>query len=139
MNEFDQFVKHVLGIKHYARYTDDFVVISHDREYLQRLIPLLQNFLEKNLLLQIHPHKISIRKYSDGIDFLGYVILPHCRLIRKRTWKRIQRKFREKVAAYNNGKITRESLNRSLQSYLGILSHANTHELQELLINSILL
>src|SRR5580704_9926506 len=97
MNHFDQFMKHVLKVKYYARYTDDFIVVSHNRLYLENLIQPIQHFLQQNLFLNLHPKKISIRKYSQGVDFLGYVILPYCRLIRKRTWKRILRRFRAKA------------------------------------------
>lgn len=129
MNEFDNFVKHVLKVKYYARYTDDFVVVSHNRKYLCDLIPIFQEFLGKHLMLRVHPQKISIRRYSTGIDFLGYVILPHCRLIRKRTWKRMQRKFNAKIKDFRQDKISNDGIERSLSSYLGILSHADTYDL----------
>ena len=135
MNSFDQFMKHDLKVENYARYTDDFIIVSHDRIYLENLIRPIQDFLRDKLLLNLHPKKISIRKYSHGIDFLGYVILPYCRLIRKRTWKRMLRKFRAKVKDFRQGKISEETLNQSLQSYLGILSHGDTHELGEFLKN----
>ena len=135
MNAFDQFMKHDMKIKHYVRYTDDFIVVSHDKAYLENLILPIQNFLQKHLLLNLHPKKIEIRKYSHGIDFLGYVILPYCRLIRKRTWKRMMRKFRAKTKDLREGKMSEESLNQSLQSYLGILSHADTGDIAEILKN----
>jgi len=36
MNEFDQFAKHVLKIKYYIRYADDFVILSTDKDYILR-------------------------------------------------------------------------------------------------------
>jgi len=135
MNEFDQFVKHELRVKQYARYTDDFVIISENKEYLKNLLSPIQTFLKDKLELTLHPNKIEIRKYAQGVDFLGYVILPHCQLIRKRTWKRTLRKFRAKIQDHKQGKISAENLNQSLQSYLGVLSHANSHKLQEHLKN----
>ena len=135
MNHFDQFMKHDLKVENYARYTDDFIIVSHDRAYLENLIQLIQDFLQNRLLLNLHPKKIMIRKYSHGIDFLGYVILPYYRLIRKRTWKRMLRKFRAKAKDFRHGKISEENLNQSLQSYLGILSHADTYDISEFLKN----
>ena len=41
MNEFDQFMKHQLKTCFYARYTDDFIVVSEDQEYLLSLIPII--------------------------------------------------------------------------------------------------
>lgn len=87
MDKFDQYVKHVLKVKHYARYTDDFVIVSESREYLLSLLPQLSDFLNKELKLNMHPNKVEIRKYSEGIDFLGYVIFPHYTKVRKRTVK----------------------------------------------------
>jgi len=139
MNIFDQFMKHGMKIEHYARYTDDFIIISHDKTYLENLIQPIDNFLKNNLRLNLHPNKIEIRKYSHGVDFLGYIILPHCKLIRKRTLKRILRKFKIKVEDFRSNKISEDSLNQSLQSYLGILLHADAHELGEYLKNQKLL
>jgi RNA-directed DNA polymerase len=135
MNEFDQFIKHTLKVKWYARYTDDFVIVSKDKEYLEQLLKPIQDFLDNKLRLNLHPQKIEVRKYSHGIDFLGYVILPYHRLIRKRTWKRMLRKFKASVRDHRNGIIPEEKVQQSLQSYLGILSHADAHELEENLKN----
>ncbi len=74
MNELDQFVKHVLQVKNYARYTDDFVILANNREYLETLIPKIENFLKTRLALSLHPNKVSIRSYRQGVDFLGYVL-----------------------------------------------------------------
>src|SRR5579859_5123331 len=63
MNEFDQFVKHKLKIKHYVRYTDDFIVVSNSLNYLKALLPKMREFLANNLTLELHPNKINVRKY----------------------------------------------------------------------------
>ncbi|MFA4995528.1 MAG: reverse transcriptase/maturase family protein [Patescibacteria group bacterium] len=135
MNEFDQFIKHKLKIRHYARYTDDFVIVSNDHAYLESLIPEIQFFLEINLKLKLHPNKVSIRKIRQGIDFLGYVVFPNHRLLRTKTKRRIFAKLRKRVAEFKAGLISRNVLDQSLNSYLGALSHASTHELQEELKN----
>jgi retron-type reverse transcriptase len=129
MNEFDQFVKQALLVKNYARYTDDFVIVSDDRTYLETLLPLIQEFLKDKLRLELHPKKITIRKYHEGIDFLGYVIFPHHIKLRSKTKRKIPRKIRERIRLYKNGVITEASLRSSLASYLGVLSHANAYEL----------
>ncbi len=87
MNEFDQFVKHGLKIKNYVRYTDDFIIISQNEDYLKQIIPALQNFLSEKLELGLHPKKITIKKFHQGIDFLGYVNFPQHRLLRTKTKK----------------------------------------------------
>lgn len=123
MNEFDQFVKHTLKIKQYIRYTDDFIIVSEDERYLRDLLPFIGAFLDSHLHLVLHPHKVSIRKYRQGIDFLGYVVLPHHRVLRTKTKRRMIRKLEENATE------------QSLQSYLGVLSHANAFRLAQLLRN----
>lgn len=135
MNEFDQFAKHRLKLKHYARYTDDFLVISKDREYLKKLVPQIQDFLKNKLSLELHPGKVGIFKFHQGIDFLGYVALPHYRVLRKNTQRRVFRKVKERVGQYRNDTVSENNLNQSLQSYLGVLSHANTYKLENELKN----
>ncbi|MFA5961946.1 MAG: reverse transcriptase domain-containing protein [Parcubacteria group bacterium] len=135
MNELDQFVKHELKIKHYARYTDDFVIVSNSQEFLSNILNPVGRFIEEKLSLKLHPGKVSIRKCKQGIDFLGYVTLPHCRALRTKTKKRIFKKLQERILEYKASKRNEKSLNQCLQSYLGVLSHADAYDLEQELLN----
>ena len=131
MNELDQFIKQTLREKYYVRYTDDFVIVHHDRNHLVELKDKIEQFLNERLLLKLHPDKVEIRKYSQGIDFLGYVSLPHMRVMRTQTKRRIMRKLDQKLFALKNGSISEESFLQAFASYMGVLKHANTHGIQE--------
>jgi retron-type reverse transcriptase len=135
MNELDQFVKHELKVKYYARYTDDFVIVSSDRAYLAQLIEPINRFLGEHLMLELHPKKVGIRTDRQGIDFLGYVTLPHYVSVRTKTKRRIFRKLKERVSDFRSDIITKETLLGSLRSYLGVFSHADAHETEEELMN----
>ncbi|MCX6720660.1 MAG: reverse transcriptase/maturase family protein [Candidatus Staskawiczbacteria bacterium] len=135
LNEFDQFIKHKLKVKNYVRYTDDFVIISNDKTYLENLIASISSFLSDKLSLKLHPKKVSICKFRQGIDFLGYIVLPHYRLLRTKTKNRIIKKLKNRVEEYKNKIIDKKSLEQSLNSYLGVLSHADTHGLEQYLKN----
>jgi len=130
MNEFDQFMKHKMRIKHYLRYSDDFIILSDDIDYLKNLVFVMQKFLEENLHLRLHGNKIIFRTHRQGIDFLGYVVFPHHKTLRTKTKKRIMRKIKEKYDKLKNGKVTEEHFRGSLQSYLGILKHCRGHKIQ---------
>lgn len=132
---FDQFVKHRLKVKYYARYTDDFVVVSDNEEYLQNVLSAMRMFLAEALKLDLHPEKISIRKYTSGIDFLGYVVLPYHIKLRTKTKRRMLRKLKEQVRGYKRGEISEIRLKASLQSYLGVLSHADAYQMSNDLKN----
>ena len=136
MNKLDQFVKHTLRVKYYARYTDDFVIVSEDRKYLESLIPKISKFLHTQLTLSLHPNKVFIRKYRQGVDFLGYVALPRHIRVRQNTERRIFKKLRERVKGFKTGSVTKISLFSSLKSYLGVLSHADAHEVAQELKNN---
>ena len=135
MNEFDQFMKHELKVKHYVRYTDDFALVADSPEYLRNCIPPITAFLADRLALRLHPQKIITRSLYQGIDFLGYVIFSKHRLLRTKTKRRIFAKLARRVAEHRAGRIPRSALEQSLQSYLGVLSHADSHKLKEELLN----
>ncbi len=129
MNELDQFVKHKLDIKYYLRYADDFMFLSNDKKQLEKYIDPLTKFLTGTLKLELHPKKIIFRRLDWGIDFLGYIVLPHYILPRTKTKKRVFEKLRQK--------IRKENFEQSLQSYLGYLGHTNSYKLTQQLKNQI--
>lgn len=135
LNEFDQFIKHTLKIKHYIRYTDDFVTVAESRENLESLLQPIRTFLRAHLHLDLHPRKVTIRKYGQGIDFLGYILLPYHRALRTKTKRRMVRKLTERIERCKAGEQTPENVDQSLQSYLGVLSHADCYRLSQDLQN----
>lgn len=123
LNELDQFVKHKLKEKYYLRYCDDFIILGENKRHLENIIFPIGRFIKEKLKLDLHPDKIILRKYRQGFDFLGYVVLPHHRVLRTKTKKRILRKIREKKFLLREELISEKSFDQSLQSYLGILKH----------------
>lgn len=129
LDQLDKFIKHELHLKCYLRYADDFVILHKNRDFLWKIVSRIDRFLQEKFKLHLHPQKISVRKLKQGIDFLGYVCLPHSRVIRTKTKKRMFRKFQKRKEEMLAGKRTSESLNQSAQSYLGMLQHANSYRL----------
>lgn len=127
LNKLDQFVKHKLRQKYYLRYCDDFIILDRSREKLLNIIPKVEAFLVKRLHLALHPDKITIRKINQGVDFLGYVVLSHYRVLRTRTKRRILRKIRNKRISQSG-----------LQSYFGALGHCQGYRIREQIIKLIL-
>lgn len=117
MNEFDQFVKHRLKAKYYIRYADDFVFLSHDKGWLEGVLPRAAEFLQTELKLKLHPGKVFISTLSSGVDFLGWVHFPDHRVLRTVTKRRMFVKIK------GNPHEAR------IASYLGLLSHGNAGKL----------
>ncbi len=125
MNEFDQFVKRRLKVRHYIRYADDFVFMHSDREYLEGILPQIDDFLQINLKLSLHPGKVSIKTLASGVDFLGWVHFPDHRVLRTATKKRMLRLLRQ------------SSSDERRASYTGLLSHGNMYKLNRRLFGMI--
>lgn len=119
MNELDQFIKHKLRAKYYVRYADDFVILSDTRESLENILPLISEFLNDRLKLSLHPNKVYIKTFASGVDFLGWTFFPTHKVIRTTTQRRMFRRVKE------------HPTNETLQSYLGLLTHGNAHELSQ--------
>ncbi|OHA56834.1 MAG: hypothetical protein A2114_02025 [Candidatus Vogelbacteria bacterium GWA1_51_14] len=111
----DQYVKRVLRVKYYLRYADDFILIDADREKLENFLVLIKLFLDEKLKLVLHKDKIMISKFSDGVDFLGYVIFPYHQVLRTKTKRR---------AFKNVNKV-------NLPSYLGLLKHCRGRAIEK--------
>ncbi len=83
MNELDQFIKHTLRCRCYVRYVDDFVLLARTKEQLVRWYQQIECFLAAKLRLKLKPD-YRLRPVSNGADFLGYIVRPGYRLVRKR-------------------------------------------------------
>lgn len=130
MNELDQYIKRQLKAKYCLRYCDDFIILDCEPQYLLELVSGIGEFLEEHLKLNLHPNKIILRKYRQGIDFLGYVVLPHHRMLRTKTKRRVIRKVIKRKDEFDDGLVSEESFRQSLHSYLGMISHCNGYDLE---------
>lgn len=134
LTEFDHFVKGHLKIKHYGRYVDDIILIHKDKKYLRALIPILAEYLKKNVKLMLHPEKIYFQHYSKGVKFLGAVIKPYRIYIANRTkgnfFRAIERQ-NEIARDHKPSMEERERFRSSINSYLGIMKHFKTYNLRK--------
>mgnify|MGYP001600489241 CR=1 FL=1 len=123
MNEFDQFVKHKLKVRHYIRYADDFVILSENKIYVENLIPVISHFLNQELQLQLHQNKVFIKTLNSGVDFLGWVHFFDHRVLRTMTKRRMFKRIQE------NPKT------ETINSYLGLLGHGNSYKIKNKIID----
>ena len=132
LDPLDKFAKHKLKAKYYLRYADDFVFLSNNPNELMGYLVEANQFLKTKIKLNIHPNKIHLRKLNWGIDYVGYVALPHYTIPRRKTVERITKRVGYLLSIGNN-----DALAKSLPSYLGYLQHASSHKLMAQLDRSI--
>jgi hypothetical protein len=93
---------------------------ADDKTYLEELLPKMELFLNTKLKLLLHEHKVYIKTYATGVDFLGWIHFPYHRQIRTTT--------KRKIIAKLKGHPKRETIS----SYRGLLDHGDTYELQKI-------
>lgn len=124
MNVIDQYIKRVLKCRYYGRYVDDLIIVSADRKKLLSMVKDIQNVLEKELGLELHMGKLHISEVRRGVEFLGTFIKPWRSYVSRKTLSRMQLKIRQ----FDYGKP--QKILRSVNSYLGFLSHTKSYRLR---------
>ncbi len=129
LNELDQFVKHILRVKQYIRYVDDFVIFSTSKAELERHKHNINIFLRKRLFLELHPEKSKILYLHRGVEFLGIKIFPHHKLIKKRNLQKFKRKLKTFISEYNEGFVDYDTIYDSVEGWHAYAKNANAHNL----------
>ncbi len=134
LNDLDQYIKHGLKAKYYIRYVDDFVILHESKEQLEKWKDEINLFLKEKLKIELHPSKSNVLRLSSGINFLGFRIFYHYKLIRKSNLKNSERKFNNLRILFDEEVIGREKALESLEGWLAYCSHANTYKYRKHLI-----
>jgi retron-type reverse transcriptase len=129
LNELDYYIKHILKAKYYIRYVDDFVILHPNKKRLEYSMKHIKLFLPC-LKIQLHPEKSSIIPLRNGVNFLGYRVFFHHRLLRERNLKTFKKKLEANIELYKNQEITLERLNCRIQGWTGHAKFANTFTLR---------
>lgn len=116
LDALDQFVKHRIGARHYIRYVDDFVLLHESPQWLNDTRGRIEAFLAERLHAQLNPRKTILQPIDRGIDFVGQVIKPWRRSIRRRTVSAAI----ERITAAGE-----EDLLATANSYFGLLRQAS--------------
>ena len=124
-----QWIERVIGQRQYIRYVDDFVLLGLARDVLKRTVPRIRLFLSERLKLELHPQKVVLRAWHQGVDFLGYVGFPHHSILRNKTARRMFGKILEAKSSVRDGLLSLEKFDQMLASYRGLLGHCRSKNL----------
>lgn len=129
-NEVDKFCKRVIGIKYYVRYMDDIVIVGDSKPQLHAWREQIETFMRERLKLDLNPKKTFIRPINLGIEFCQYKIFPTHKKLKKSTALRMKRRLKFIQEKYAAGEITLDRANKTVQSYIGMMSHCNSYLLR---------
>lgn len=120
LNELDQFVKRGLRRRYYARYVDDFVLLSNDGPELHLVADAIDTFLRTKLHVALHPKKTEINRIERGLNFVGFIHRPHARYVRRSTAENLKRKIGSDMIG------DPDRLRQTVNSYFGLMRNANS-------------
>jgi hypothetical protein len=130
LNDFDRFVQRELGCSTYLRYVDDFVLFGDDKRKLwswkQRTIARLGR--ER---LTIHEAQAQVLPTRCGIPWLGFVVYPTHRLLKRRNAVNFTRRLERNLDAYQQWQISFAELDASVQGWINHVRFGDTWGLRE--------
>ena len=112
LDALDQFIKHQIGARHYIRYVDDFLLLHESPQWLNEALARIEAFLPERLGAKLNPKKTILQPLNRGVDFVGQVIKPWRRQLRRRTFNEALRRVRN---------IGAEDLFQTANSYFGLM------------------
>lgn len=135
LSYFDHWLKEEKKCKYVFRYMDDIVILDGDKNFLHNLKREIDEYLKINLDLKVKENWQIFPTNVRGIDFVGYRVFRHYKLLRKSTYKRMKEKCKKLVK--------QDSLSFSnfctVNSYVGWLKWCNSYDLSLKYINPLLI
>jgi hypothetical protein len=116
----DQFVKRELGCRAYLRYVDDMLLFSDSKAELWRWREALIRRLQR-YRLAIHEESADPHPVETGIPFLGFVIYPEYRLLKRRKGIAYQRRLKHLLK-----NAPQEKVDASVRGWVNYVRYADT-------------
>ena len=132
LNELDQFAKRDLKVRSYLRYVDDMLFFGDDKKQLLAWRAAAIDKLAE-LRLMLHETRAQPRPVTEGTPFLGFIIYPTHRRLKRRKGICFRRKLRRLLEDYHRGRIGFETLDASVQGWINHVRYGDTWGLREAL------
>ena len=129
----DRFVKETLRVKYYVRYMDDFILLHHDREFLERALAEIRELCRRELKLELND-KTQILPLKNGLKFLGmhFHVQPTGHVVTKiqqRTTKRYKSAVKKINKFYPATHLSAQRATCIMSSYRGHYGHTDSRGL----------
>ena len=137
LNPFDHFIKRELRCRGYLRYVDDILLLADDKATLWAWKAAIIERLAR-LRLTAHPGAHP-RPVTEGIPFLGFIVYPDHRRLKRRKGIHFRRRFVARLQQYQTGEITLDELTASVHGWINHVRYANTIGLRKAMLRSIII
>jgi RNA-directed DNA polymerase len=136
LNELDHFVKRELKCPAYLRYVDDFLLFADDKSRLWEWRSAVIEYAA-SLRLTLHQNRTQPRPVTEGIPFLGFIVFPTHRRLKRRKGILFRRRFKQRIKAFQRGDITFEQLDASVQGWVNHAQYGDTWGLRRALLGNV--
>ena len=125
MNPFDWFVKRDLHCPAFLRYVDDFALFGHDKA---QLYDWKQAIIERlaRMRLTIHANEAQVIPTKDGIPWLGFVVYPTHRRLKRRNAVAFTRRLAHNIDLYETDQISFAELDASIKGWVNYVRYGDT-------------
>ncbi len=130
LNGLDWFVTRELGCRAYLRYVDDFALFSDSKRQLKAWRRRIGRYLA-GLRLTIHATSAQVMPSAQGVPWLGFVVFPAHRRLKRQNVTRFRRRLGERMAAYRQGRISFAELDASVQGWINHVRYGDTWGLRK--------
>jgi RNA-directed DNA polymerase len=130
LNDFDWFVQRELRCTAYLRYVDDFVLFGDNKQQLWSCKQAIVARLAQERL-RVHVAQMQVLPVVCGMPWLGFVVFPTHRLLKRRNAVKFTRRLHNNIQAYRAGHITFAELDASVQGWINHVRYADTWGLRE--------
>ncbi len=135
LDPLDHCIKRQLRCPGLVRYVDDLVLFGDDKRLLWEWKRVVEDRLAA-LRLTAHPASHP-RPVGEGIPFLGFVVHPDRRWLKRRKGVHYQRRLRRMIEAYEAGETSLDQLAASICGWINHVRYANTVGLCNALLESL--
>jgi hypothetical protein len=125
LNQLDWFVVRQLGCRAYLRYVDDFALFSDNKTQLAHWQKQIIDFLA-GLRLTIHRESTQASPVEAGIPWLGFVVYPTHRRLKRRNGVQFRRRLEQNISLYQQGEISFAELDASVQGWINHVRYGDT-------------
>ena len=125
LNPLDWFITRELGCRGFLRYVDDFALFSDSKRQLWQWKQAVIQFLA-NFRLTIHAEAAQVTPTDAGIPWLGFVVYPTHRRLKRRNAAQFQRRLAHNIALFRQGRLTFAELDASVQGWINHVRFGDT-------------
>lgn len=130
LDAIDHEVTDRLGWGRYLRYVDDLCVFGDDKVRLRELRARIKQALAR-ARLRLNEGKSRVRRIKEGVEFLGFVVLPDRLRLNQRNVKKMRVRMGRLRVAYRKGEADWPAVRESLQAWNAHAAHGDTWRLRE--------